>query len=108
MAQRCEILDSESGSAGSSQNDPIPQHLGARYLGDGRCQFLVWAPTAKQVELRFVSLGNRFIPMNQAGRGYFNVFHQRVEITSASLHHGNETVAQAHEDEFNMLGSRSA
>jgi len=79
MAQRCEILDSESGSAGSSQNDPIPQHLGARYLGDGRCQFLVWAPTAEQVELRFVSLGNRFIPMNQAGRGYFYALVENVE-----------------------------
>ncbi len=85
MAQRCEILDSENGSAGSSQNDPIPQLLGARYLGDGRCQFLVWAPAAKQVDLRFVSLRNRLIPMNQAGRGYFYALVENVEPGSQYL-----------------------
>ncbi len=71
MAQRCATLDSESSSAGSLQTDPLSKHLGASYLGDGRCHFLVWAPSAKQVELRILGSGDRFIPMNQGGRGYF-------------------------------------
>ena len=30
--------------------------LGATYLGDGRCRFLVWAPLAERVEVRLLEL----------------------------------------------------
>ena len=28
----------------------LENHLGAKYLGDSRCQFLVWAPFIQKVE----------------------------------------------------------
>jgi maltooligosyltrehalose trehalohydrolase len=35
----------------SHEYDPLALTLGARYLGNGRCAFRVWAPRANQVEL---------------------------------------------------------
>jgi len=48
----------------------MPAGLGARYLGAGRCEFLVWAPKAKLVELNIVAPKRRRLPLAAAGAGY--------------------------------------
>jgi len=51
--------------------------LGARYLGDRRCSFLVWAPKCKHVAVRIVSPAERTMPLRADGRGYhFGVFEE--------------------------------
>jgi maltooligosyltrehalose trehalohydrolase len=49
---------------------PVAALLGATYLGNDRCRFLVWAPRAQQVEVHLLSPGDRFIPLQLAARGY--------------------------------------
>jgi maltooligosyltrehalose trehalohydrolase len=44
--------------------------LGATYVGDGRCRFLVWAPLAERVEVRLVSSPERIVPLEEYARGY--------------------------------------
>jgi maltooligosyltrehalose trehalohydrolase len=48
--------------------------LGATYLGDGRCRFLVWAPLAQAVEVRIVSPHERIAGLKPSAKGY----HQTV------------------------------
>ena len=45
--------------------------LGARYLGQSRCDFLVWAPTARTVDVRVIGPDARLIGLEPAGGGYF-------------------------------------
>jgi maltooligosyltrehalose trehalohydrolase len=44
--------------------------LGASYFGEGRCAFMLWAPEAKQVEVRLVAPAGRMIAMVRGARGY--------------------------------------
>ncbi|NEP18361.1 MAG: malto-oligosyltrehalose trehalohydrolase [Leptolyngbya sp. SIO4C1] len=44
--------------------------LGANYLGDGQCEFTVWAPPLKSVELK---LERGLQPMQQDERGYWQI-----------------------------------
>jgi maltooligosyltrehalose trehalohydrolase len=48
--------------------------LGATYLGQNQCHFLVWAPRAEKVEVHIVDPNDRFIPLMPKERGY----HQAV------------------------------
>jgi len=52
--------------------DPPSTPLGATYLGDGRCQFLVWAPRTKKVDLHIVHPRSSLVAMTPAARGYFH------------------------------------
>lgn len=45
-------------------------HVGPCCKGQGRCQFLLWAPHAKEVTLKIVSDG-RLVPMEARLRGYW-------------------------------------
>ena len=45
--------------------------LGATYLGDGRCQFLVWASKVQKVDLHIVHPRPTLVPLTPAERGYF-------------------------------------
>jgi maltooligosyltrehalose trehalohydrolase len=45
----------------------VTPKLGATHLGDGRTEFLVWASTARRVEL---VLGDRTVPMGDLDHGY--------------------------------------
>ncbi|MGQ9687837.1 MAG: malto-oligosyltrehalose trehalohydrolase [Desulfobaccales bacterium] len=45
--------------------------LGAEYLGNGRCRFLVWAPRAKRLEVRLIAPRERLVPLKKAAKGYF-------------------------------------
>lgn len=53
--------------------------LGATYLGDGRCQFVVWAPLAQRVEVHIVAPDDRFVPMEPRERGYYQAIVDNVE-----------------------------
>jgi maltooligosyltrehalose trehalohydrolase len=47
--------------------------IGANYLGDGRCEFVVWAPGAGKMVVKLVSPQERAIPMKKEERGYWRV-----------------------------------
>jgi maltooligosyltrehalose trehalohydrolase len=53
--------------------------LGATYLGDGQCRFLVWAPHAKSMEVRLLGPPERLIALQPIGRGYFQRVADQVE-----------------------------
>lgn len=50
---------------------PAPR-LGARYLGEERTQFLVWAPYARQVEVHLVAPREQLLPLAAQEQGYFS------------------------------------
>jgi len=52
--------------------------IGAHYLGDGCCEFTVWAPDKKTVALEIVSPKSQVIPMQQHG-GYWQVTATNIE-----------------------------
>lgn len=45
--------------------------IGANYSGDGRCEFVVWAPFAKVLELKTLSPQQKIIPMERDEEGYW-------------------------------------
>ena len=52
--------------------------LGATYLGEGRCHFLVWAPGAQKAEVHVVGASDRTILMERQDRGYHQVLAEGV------------------------------
>lgn len=44
--------------------------LGATYLGENRCTFLVWAPFAERVELHLLAPTERLVPLQRDDTGY--------------------------------------
>ena len=47
--------------------------IGAHYLGNSRCEFIVWAPPASGMQLRIISPQECLIPMERIERGYWRV-----------------------------------
>ncbi|MBI2877825.1 MAG: malto-oligosyltrehalose trehalohydrolase [Candidatus Tectomicrobia bacterium] len=47
--------------------------IGAHYLGEGRGEFVLWAPFKKEMALRIVSPEERALPMEEGDRGYWHV-----------------------------------
>jgi maltooligosyltrehalose trehalohydrolase len=47
--------------------------VGAFCLGDGRCEFRVWAPFLKELSVRIVSPGDRNIIMEKEGNGFWRL-----------------------------------
>jgi maltooligosyltrehalose trehalohydrolase len=47
--------------------------IGARYAGEGICEFIVWAPQAREVAVRLISPEIRMIPMERDEWGYWRV-----------------------------------
>lgn len=50
-----------------------PQTLGATLLPNGQCHFLVWAPHAKQLDLKLVAPQEWIHPMQPCERGYYEL-----------------------------------
>ncbi|HEX3034753.1 MAG TPA: malto-oligosyltrehalose trehalohydrolase [Thermodesulfobacteriota bacterium] len=46
--------------------------IGANYLGDKGCEFVVWAPLLNKVELKIISPEERTVPMDRDRFGYWN------------------------------------
>ena len=57
----------------------MPSKLGATYLGDGRTEFLVWAPRPKRVEVRLSPPDDRVIEMESLEHGYRHAVADRIE-----------------------------
>lgn len=53
--------------------------LGARYLGEGRCQFRVWAPLSQKVAVRLEAPSERIVTLEKDGQGYHYAIVQDVE-----------------------------
>jgi len=53
--------------------------VGSNYLGDGRCEFTVWAPHHDEVALQIVSPEDRLIPMQKDEQGYFKLLAEGIE-----------------------------
>ncbi len=56
-----------------------PATLGATYLGDGKCRFLVWAPRQERVEVQIVAPAERVVPMELRPRGYHEAVLGEIE-----------------------------
>ncbi len=48
----------------------VSKYLGAQYLGNNCCQFLVWAPSASQVDAHIISPREQLLPLEKDTRGY--------------------------------------
>jgi len=47
--------------------------IGSNYLGFGKCEFILWAPLAEEVELKIVFPQERIVPMRKKEDGYWEV-----------------------------------
>jgi maltooligosyltrehalose trehalohydrolase len=64
----------------------LPHYLGAHYLGDGICQFHVWAPLAKKVEVHITAPRELILPMEKGEHGYFTATIEKVVPGSLYLY----------------------
>jgi maltooligosyltrehalose trehalohydrolase len=53
--------------------------LGATYLGEGQCRFVVWAPASCTVEVRILAPAERLVPLAKGERGYYHAVVDGVE-----------------------------
>jgi maltooligosyltrehalose trehalohydrolase len=65
--------------SGLPEHPTYPPALGATYLGDGKCRFLVWAPHVERVELKLVAPRPAVLPMQVRERGYFELTAEGIE-----------------------------
>jgi maltooligosyltrehalose trehalohydrolase len=56
--------------------------LGATWLGDGRCRFVVWAPNAERVDVHVLTPAEQTVPLEPQPRGYFSGVVDGVQIGS--------------------------
>jgi maltooligosyltrehalose trehalohydrolase len=61
-------------------------HLGATYLLDRRCQFLVWAPLIQKMDVHIVSPKERILPLERNARGYHQAIVDNLEPGSLYLY----------------------
>lgn len=67
------------------------KQLGAQYLGNNRCQFLVWAPNTSRVEVHMVSPQERIVPLEKDSLGYHSTIVDEVEPGSLYLYRLDKT-----------------
>jgi maltooligosyltrehalose trehalohydrolase len=53
--------------------------VGSNYLGNGRCEFTVWAPAHEEVAVQIVSPARRSLSMQKDEWGYFKVVAEDIE-----------------------------
>ncbi len=53
-------------------------HIGGNYLENGVCEFTVWAPFARQVEVQLTSPDERILPLHPLPRGYWRASAQNI------------------------------
>jgi maltooligosyltrehalose trehalohydrolase len=73
--------------------------LGATFLADGRCRFLVWAPSAGAVDLRIVAPQEHVVRLEKIGKGYHQLILTDVDPTAHYVYrlHGQQTSGSARE-----------
>ena len=57
--------------------------LGANYLGNGTCEFVVWAPFLSKVAIKIESPDNQIIPMTKERRGYWHASIEGISLETA-------------------------
>ncbi|MFC1909256.1 malto-oligosyltrehalose trehalohydrolase [Chloroflexota bacterium] len=57
-------------------------YLGASYLGNGQCKFVVWAPFTQKVDLHIVSPKELMLPLAKDAQGYHQSIVEGVESGS--------------------------
>jgi len=60
----------------------LENRLGATYLGDRCCQFLVWAPLVQNVYVHMVSSKELLLPLEKDTQGYHKAIAEGVELGS--------------------------
>jgi maltooligosyltrehalose trehalohydrolase len=58
--------------------------LGANYLGNGECEFIVWAPLLDKVAVQIVAPDEQLLPMEKDDKGYWHV--KTANITPDTLY----------------------
>jgi len=64
--------------------------LGARYLGDKKCEFCVWAPSLEKLSLRIVSPLSRLTALSKDEGGYWSIILEDIEPGARYFYHFNE------------------
>jgi maltooligosyltrehalose trehalohydrolase len=67
-----------------------PPTLGARYLGNDRCHFRVWAPRVESISLRLPGPPERLLAMNRAPKGYHELVVEDVRPGSTYFYRLND------------------
>lgn len=57
---------------------PPAARLGAARLGDGRCEFCLWAPRAEKVDVELVAPRREVFPLTRVAAGYHQGYVERV------------------------------
>jgi len=57
--------------------------IGANYLGNGKCEFTVWAPFRLKVDLEVISPQKVIIPMVKKDPGYWNVTVNEISVEAS-------------------------
>jgi maltooligosyltrehalose trehalohydrolase len=57
----------------------LKMKIGSNYVGNGRCEFTVWAPTQENVAVQIVSPTHRLLPMQKDKWGYFKTLAEDIE-----------------------------
>jgi maltooligosyltrehalose trehalohydrolase len=67
--------------------------LGATYLGEGRCRFLLWAPSAETVEVRIIAPHERTAVLGKKSHGYHHLLMEDIDPSSRYVYrlHGPAT-----------------
>jgi maltooligosyltrehalose trehalohydrolase len=60
--------------------------LGATYLGDNLCRFLVWAPSVQKIDVHLLAPQERLLPLEREERGYHCAIIEGVEPGSLYLY----------------------
>lgn len=69
--------------------------VGARLFGGGRCNFTVWAPHRRAVELKLVAPQERLVKMEDAGDGYWTLTLQDVQAKIRYFYRLDESIERA-------------
>ncbi len=54
-----------------SESAKTNRQIGALYLGDDQCEFIVWAPQAERIVLKIVAPRERLLPLQRDEQGYW-------------------------------------
>lgn len=53
-------------------------NIGASYLGKGQCEFGVWAPAIRNMEIKICTPEKRLLPMTKCGGGYWHLLAEDI------------------------------
>ncbi|MCG2712784.1 MAG: hypothetical protein L6416_10755 [Candidatus Omnitrophica bacterium] len=60
--------------------------IGANYISDGKCEFIVWAPFAQDINLKIISPIPRFIKMDRDNLGYWKAVVENISPKTTYLY----------------------